>query len=447
MNCGKSFLVLVVGGWLPLSTFAADSQPLVDFARDVAPILEKHCIRCHQPTNNKGDLSLSTMADLAANGFVVADDADASYLIEVVMPVGGAAPLMPKEGAPLSPDEVAVLRKWIAAGAEWPESVVIKERSKADRSWWSLRPLSEDTPPTGDVPKAWGRNPIDQFVYARMAANGLTPNPPADKRVLLRRITYDLTGLPPTPAEVDRFLADDSPDAYEQLVDRLLASPRYGEHWGRHWLDVVRYGESTGYEVNHLVDNIWPYRDYVIRSFNEDKPFDQFVAEQLAGDAVGKGNPDVEVGLTYLVCGPYDIVTNNDAAQAAQIRADVIDEMIRTTSEAFLGLTVGCARCHDHKFDPITQQDYYQLYATFAGVYHDDRQVGTRQTVVADRPIRAASGAAACVRARRCDTTRRTGRAGKHQHAPRSSETLRARGGCAGAGATTRAGTLAHGAG
>ena len=179
---------------------------------------------------------------------------------------------------------------------------------------------------------------------------------------------------------------DGSPDAYEKLVDRLLASPRYGEHWGRHWLDVVRFGESTGYEVNHVIDNAWPFRDYVIRSFNDDKPFDRFVIEHLAGDAVGQGDPAVEVGLTFLVCGPVDIVGNEDAVQAAQIRADTVDEMIRATGEAFLGLTVGCARCHDHKFDPITQRDYYSLYATFAGVFHDDRIVA--------RPKYCASGTA-----------------------------------------------------
>jgi hypothetical protein len=244
-----------------------------------------------------------------------------------------------------------------------------------EETWWSLRPLAASEPPSDGIPAAWSANPIDRFIYARLAAAGLQPNPPVDRCTLIRRVSYSLTGLPPSPEEVDEFLHDDSPDAYERLVDRLLASPRYGEHWGRHWLDVVRFGESTGFEVNHVIDNAWPFRDYVIRSLNEDKPFDQMVIEHLAGDAVGPGDPNVEVGLTFLVCGPLDIVGNADAAQAAQIRADTVDEIIRATSEAFLGLTVGCARCHDHKFDPISQRDYYQLYATFAGVYHDDRGV------------------------------------------------------------------------
>ncbi|HEX6984223.1 MAG TPA: DUF1549 and DUF1553 domain-containing protein, partial [Planctomycetaceae bacterium] len=187
---------------------------------------------------------------------------------------------------------------------------------------------------------------------------------------------YDLTGLPPTPEEIESFAAADRPDAYERLVDRLLASPRYGERWGRHWLDVVRFGESNGFERNVLINNVWPFRDYVIRSFNEDKPFDRLVLEHLAGDVIAAGDSDVAVGTAFLVCGPYDNVGNQDPAAAAVIRADALDEMIRATGEAFLGLTVGCARCHDHKFDPITQADYHALYATFAGVKHGERDVG-----------------------------------------------------------------------
>ena len=195
--------------------------------------------------------------------------------------------------------------------------------------------------------------------------------------ISIRRAKYDLLGLPPTPEEVAAFLADTSPDAYEKLIDRLLQSPHYGERWGRHWLDVIRFGESIGFERNVIVDNAWPFRDYVIRSLNEDKPFDRMVIEHLAGDVIGAGDPDVEVGTTFLVCGPYDDVGNQDAVQAAQIRANTIDDMIRAAAESFLGLTVGCARCHNHKFDPITQQDYYSLYATLAGVRHGQREIAT----------------------------------------------------------------------
>jgi mono/diheme cytochrome c family protein len=349
----------------------AAKQP-VDFRQDVAPILGRHCIRCHQPANKKSGLSLATFADLKANEYVLAGDPDGSYLIDVVTAGDGKKPLMPKEGAPLSSQAVSVLRNWIRDGAQWPASIVVTDRAKADQNWWSLLPLAVIEPPSAGIPAEWRANPIDRFIYAKLGSTALQPNPPADRRTLIRRVTYDLTGLPPTPDEIESFVQDSSPNAYEKLVDRLLASPRYGEQWGRHWLDVARFGESSGYEVNYVIDNAWPYRDYVIRSFNDDKPFDRFVMEQLAGDSIGGGKPNVEIGLEFLVCGPFDVVGNQDPAQSAQIRANSVDEMIRATGAAFLGLTIGCARCHDHKFDPIKQRDYYQLYATFAGVFHDN---------------------------------------------------------------------------
>jgi mono/diheme cytochrome c family protein/cytochrome c553 len=364
---------------------AAAKAP-VDFGHDVAPIFEQHCIHCHQPSNKKAGLSLATVADLKSNEYVVAGDPDASYLAEVVTAAAGDKPLMPKQGTALSAQEVSTLRDWIREGAHWPDNVVVKDRARADQDWWSLRSLGAGEPSPTGIPAEWRDNPIDRFIFARLVASGLRPNPAADRRTLIRRVSYDLTGLPPTPEEIASFVGDDSPHAYEKLVDRLLVSPRYGEQWGRHWLDVVRFGESTGFEVNHLVDGAWPYRDYVIRSFNEDKPFDRMVIEQLAGDAIGPGDPAVEVALAFLVCGPFDVVGNQDLVQAAQIRADTVDEMIRATGEAFLGLTVGCARCHDHKFDPITQRDYYSLYATLAGVYHDQTDPGTGGVSKKTRP-------------------------------------------------------------
>ncbi|MEM9659917.1 MAG: DUF1549 domain-containing protein, partial [Planctomycetota bacterium] len=194
---------------------------------------------------------------------------------------------------------------------------------------------------------------------------------------MIRRATYDLTGLPPTPEEAADFASDASPHAYERLIDRLLASPRYGEQWGRHWLDVVRFGESRGYERNEIIHTLWPFRDYVINAINQDRPFDQLIREHVAGDALTPHRTDAEIGSAFLVAGPYDDVGNQDAVQAAQIRANTIDEIIRATSEAFLGMTIGCARCHDHKFDPIRQRDYYAFYATFAGVRHGQRVVAT----------------------------------------------------------------------
>ncbi len=361
-----------------LNLGAALRSETVDFATSIAPLLQDKCLHCHQPGNRKGDISLATSDDLSANEFIVAGRPDESYLIQLVSPQDGQPPEMPKEGEPLSNQQVAVLRQWIAQGADWPPDVVLRQKFRADDSWWSLQPLVRVQPPSGgDAPERWRRNPIDRFVYAKLRETGLRPSVRADRRALVRRATYDLTGLPPTLREVVEFVADKSPAAYERLIDRLLASPRYGEHWGRHWLDVVRFGESRGFERNEIINNAWAFRDYVIRSFNDDKPFDQLLREHLAGDVIGPGIPSIEVGTTFLVCGPYDDVGNQDASQAAQIRANTIDEMIRATSEAFLGLTIGCARCHDHKFDPVQQRDYYALYATFAGVHHGSRVVAT----------------------------------------------------------------------
>lgn len=353
----------------------------IEFEKDVAPILESHCLSCHNDSDSKGDISLATSSHLLGEEIIVPGNPDESYLIELIsVSETGKPPEMPKKGEPLSDAEIGTLREWIRAGGEWPKEFVLKERSKADASWWSLQPLKILEPPgTDGAPAGWRESPIDRFVYRTLAENELKPAAPASRRDLIRRITFDLTGLPPTPEEVSGFASNDSPDAYEHLVDRLLASPRYGERWGRHWLDVIRFGESRGFERNEIIRNIWPFRDYIIRSFNEDKPFDQLIMEHIAGDVIGRDNPDVELGTAFLVCGPYDDVGNQDPAQAAQIRANTVDEIIRGTSEAFLGLTMGCARCHDHKFDPILQTDYYSWYSIFSGVRHGGRTIATTE--------------------------------------------------------------------
>ena len=244
-------------------------------------------------------------------------------------------------------------------------------------NWWAFQPLSSEVPPATSVPEEWSLNPIDRFVYRALKSSDLEPSPTADRRDLIRRAIYDLTGLPPSLEETESFVNDDAPNAYEQLIDRLLASPHYGEQWGRHWLDVIRFGESRGFERNEIIRNIWPFRDYVIRSFNEDKPFDRFIVEQLAGDVVAKDDPDIEVATAFLVAGPYDDVGNQDPKQARLIRANTIDEIINATSGAFLALTVSCARCHDHKFDPISQEDYHRFYSIFSGVHHGERTLAT----------------------------------------------------------------------
>ncbi|MGI9241136.1 MAG: PSD1 and planctomycete cytochrome C domain-containing protein [Verrucomicrobiales bacterium] len=350
---------------------AATADAAVDFEADIKPLLENKCLSCHNPNNSKGKISLHSAESVInhPDRLVVPNQPEDSLLLEVIAPGSdGADAEMPDEGEALSSEEVDQVREWIAAGASWPDGLVLKEASKASRDWWAYQALR--TPQLST---------IDAFIGARLAEQGLAFNPTADRRTLLRRATYDLTGLPPTPDQVAAFIADQRPDAYARMIDRLLASPRYGERWGRHWLDVVRFGESNGFERNIIIPNLWPFRDYVIKSINDDKPFDQLIREHLAGDVLGAGDPEVAIGSAFLVAGPYDNVGNQDAVAAAQIRADTIDEMIRATSESFLGLTLGCARCHDHKFDPIKSEDYYGLYATFAGVRHGEATLASER--------------------------------------------------------------------
>ena len=290
----------------------------VDFEREIAPILAEHCVRCHSPNNTKGDISLATIEHVRDGGYVEPGDAESSALIDLI---AGDSPEMPQDGAPLSKAQVSLIRRWIDEGAVWPETVVVREAAKADHSWWSLQPLHTAENELG----------IDDYVSIKLGDHGLRRNAPADRRTLIRRATFDLTGLPPTPEEVAQFVADPDPKAYELLIDRLLESPRYGERWGRHWLDVVRFGESNGFERNVLIDNLWPFRDYVIRALNDDKPFDQFIREHLAGDVLDENDADTAIASAFLVAGPYDNVGNQDAVQRAQIRANTLDEIISAT--------------------------------------------------------------------------------------------------------------------
>ncbi len=244
---------------------------------------------------------------------------------------------------------------------------------------WAFHPLTRPAVPAATIS---GRNEIDAFINAALERKHLTPSPEADRRTLIRRLYFDLIGLPPTPEEVDAFQADTRPDAYERLVDQLLASPRYGERWARHWLDVVRFAETTGFEVNTPRPNAWPYRDYVIRAFNDDKPYNRFVIEQLAGDVLGE---DAATG--FLVAGPDDKVKSPDPVLTANQRANELHDMVSTTGSAFLGLTIGCARCHNHKFDPIEQKEYYAVTAVFQGVQHGDRPIKTADVPARDKEL------------------------------------------------------------
>ena len=272
-------LAAIVGMYQGLD--AADAE--VDFETQVAPILQRHCIRCHSPGNKEGDISLSTVDDLSDNEYVVRGDPESSHFIELITATDGKAPEMPKESDPLSEDQVDLLGRWISEGAAWPADAVVKEKSKADSSWWSLQPLRSQESRT-----------IDDFVSEKLAEHDLSLSPQADRRTLIRRATYDLTRAA-ADAGRSRSVRRAIPIrmAYEKLIDRLLASPHYGERWGRHWLDVVRFGESIGYERNVIINDLWPFRDYVIKSINDDKPFDQLIREHLAGDVFGKDDPDV----------------------------------------------------------------------------------------------------------------------------------------------------------
>jgi mono/diheme cytochrome c family protein len=326
----------------------------VDFGREVQPLLAKRCFSCHGPDQAKGGLRLnrreSALAELdsGAHG-IVPGKVDQSEIIRRITSTDEAE-RMPPEGAAISAAQADLLRRWIAQGAKWEDH-------------WAFQPVQAREPP-GVTNSAWVRNPIDSFILSRLEENGLTPVPPADKIALLRRAYYDLTGLPPTPAEVDAFIADRSPDAYEKVLDRLLASPRYGERWARHWLDAVRFAETNSFERDGHKPHAWRYRDYVIRAFNEDKPYDQFIREQLAGDELPEVTSDSIIATGYYRLGLWD----DEPADRLLAKFDTLDDLVSTTSQVFLGATLNCARCHDHKIDPFPQRDYYGMVAFFHGI-------------------------------------------------------------------------------
>ena len=361
-------LLVALGSALGLASALGQTADL-SFSRDVAPILSKRCTVCHQGPNAQNGLRMDKVADLLHGGesgaAIAPGEPDRSLLLEKV---AGDKPMMPPVGDPMTEEEIEILRQWIAAGAQDDSATV---DAGTARTWWSFLPLGKTAVPatTGD----WARTSIDAFLLAAMQKMGLTPSEETDRRTLIRRLSFDLHGLPPAAEAVQAFVDDPDPDAYVELVDSMLAAPAYGERWGRHWLDVVRFGESNGYEQNHLRNNAWPYRDWVIRSFNEDKPFNRMVLEQLAGDQIGPQDPEIQAATGFLVAGPHDTVGIKNPAGEAQKRANHLDDMIMGTASAFLGLTVHCARCHDHKFDPIRTTDYYRMQSAFAGVWHGER--------------------------------------------------------------------------
>lgn len=359
-----------------LCAFASQSLAAGEPDFPLGELLKHQCLECHRGTSAKGGLSLTSAEGIAKGSesgpVVTPGNPEASLLWQVV---GSDKPTMPKGRPPLTRVQIEIIRKWIESGAKWPDGVTLQYDEESRRDWWSLKTLEHCEPPRIDDP--WIGTPIDAFILDRLKSNGLSPSPEADRRTLIRRLSFDLLGLPPTPEETDRFLADKSPDAYERLVDQLLDSPRYGERFARYWLDVVHFGESHGYDKDKPRPNAWPYRDYVIRAFNSDKPYAQFVREQLAGDVLFPNDPDGIVATGMIAAGPWDFVGHVELREGT-VDKDITrnldrDDMVTTVMSTFQSLTVHCARCHDHKFDPISQREYYALQAVFAGVERADR--------------------------------------------------------------------------
>jgi hypothetical protein len=357
--------------WAQAADEPAPDEPTPEqvrfFETQVRPLLADRCYKCHGQDKQKGSLRLDSRSAMLAGGetgpAIAPPDVDGSLLMEAVRYESFE---MPPDGK-LSDDQVAVLARWVKMGAPWPgdQGPAAPPRAKSaisdeDRAFWSFQPLVRQEPP--QVPDVeWSGNAIDRFVFERLRLAGLTPAERADRRTLIRRVTFDLLGVPPTPDEVQQFLGDESPQAFASLVDRLLERPEYGQRWARHWLDLVRYAESDGFRQDAYRPHAWRYRDYVIQSFNDDKPYDQFVLEQLAGDELWPGNPDAMVATALLRHGIYEYNQRDVRTQWQDMLNDITD----VTADVFLGLGMGCARCHDHKFDPILQEDYFRLQAFF----------------------------------------------------------------------------------
>lgn len=360
----------------------ASAAPQDLFASRIAPLLSRRCVGCHNATKKSGGLDLSTRKTALVGGdngaVIVPRSADKSKIIKEI---SGPRARMPRGGTKLTPGEVAQVRRWIDTGANWPADVTLKPINVVEDTWWSLRPLKR--PPFPAVKdKAWARTPIDAFILAKLESLRLGPAPEADRRTLLRRVTFDLTGLPPTPAEVAAFIEDNRPGAYQRVVDRLLASPAHGERWGRHWLDVAHYGDTHGYDKDKRRDHAWPYRDWVIRNLNADLPYRDFIERQIAGDVLKPGDKQGIIATGFIVAGPWDFVGHVELREGTvdkeKTRVLDRDDMVSNTLGTFVSMTVGCARCHDHKFDPISQKDYYRLQAVFSGVERGPRWLGSQ---------------------------------------------------------------------
>ena len=377
-NCGLKLLVcfvafaeLIAKAAVPADHAERMARGLENFQKEVRGILTENCLKCHGDEKIKGDLDLSTREGLlkgSSDGPVIVPfDARASRLVSQIR--HEKEPHMPDKGAKLSDEFILKITEWINNGAPYDKPLLAGKKSSdrsivtdQDKKWWAFQPLAKNEPPLENR-KSKIKNPIDRFILAKAAGKKLSLSRPADQRTLIRRAYFDLLGLPPTPEEVEKFVRDKSTDAWPQLIDRLLASPNYGERWARHWLDVARFAESSGFEHDYDREGAFYYRDFVIKALNADMPFDQFARWQIAGDEFAPENPLALTATGFLGAGVFP--TQITANEVERTRYDALDDMLSTTSAAFLGLTVGCARCHDHKYDPIPTRDYYRMLSTF----------------------------------------------------------------------------------
>src|SRR5580658_894971 len=361
---------------LPTFMALAQTPGKISFQKDVAPLLAEKCSGCHGGSMKMNGLALDTRADALRGGkrgpALVPGKPEESLLYRKI--AGLDQPQRPFGGR-LSDGEIAVVREWIDQGAPWHAKPVTTtsgptpaayEFTAAQRAYWFFQPIPKNSPARETRPAS--TNPIDTILNAAQVAKGIRASASADKVTLLRRATVDLTGLPPTPEDVQAFLTDNAPDAFAKVVDRLLASPQYGERWGRQWLDVARYADTNGFKADEARPNIWRYRDYVVKAFNEDKPYDRFIREQIAGDEIYPESIEAHIATGFL--RHYTDETNQPSMELR--REELLQNITDTVSTAFMGLTYGCAKCHNHKFDPILQKDYYRLQAFFENVRAED---------------------------------------------------------------------------
>ena len=375
MSIRRDHFFLVIILWLIWPSLILGEVPdpgaAENFDRQVAPILAKHCLACHNAAEQKGGLNLSELQAATKggeSGNPLKSTTEGPALLWQRVLDGE----MPPEGT-VSQEEQATLKSWIESGATWGTNPIdvfqFTTEQRAGRDWWSLQPLQQSNPP------ATADHPIDGFIQAKLIEQHLQVSPPASARELARRIAFDITGLPPEQQDVAKLESSDHPSSYRELVRKLLDSPHYGEHWARHWLDVARYGESDGFEYDRMRPNAWRYRDWVINAFNQDMSYRKFAQLQIAGDILSPDDPAAITATGFLVCGAHDGLIPQGDVMRQVMRQDTLEDFVGTVGQTFLGLTINCARCHDHKFDPITQREYYEMTAALAGVNHGERKI------------------------------------------------------------------------